>query len=187
MKAAAAGPLRARNKRSILTLSFRCYQAFKPPAEGKWHSWLCVFVEWGWEEGSGEHMSSLHTIGARDQRKQKFNFSLLQAAWTLNKRRNSRDCCTDETPELERETERSCTHRLHILHFVPVTQRLLKQTNTVIVFLLNQFYAMLLLLRVVPARQWLRIFPFCIYIFENLVLYWNLLIVWLTLWELMSL
>uniref|UniRef100_A0A8C2ZKP6 Hepatic sodium/bile acid cotransporter n=1 Tax=Cyclopterus lumpus TaxID=8103 RepID=A0A8C2ZKP6_CYCLU len=29
----------------ILTLSFRCYQAFKPPAEGKWHRWLCVFVE----------------------------------------------------------------------------------------------------------------------------------------------
>lgn len=29
----------------LLTLGFRCYQAFKSPAEGKCHSCPCVFVE----------------------------------------------------------------------------------------------------------------------------------------------
>lgn len=34
----------------FLVLCFRCYQTFKPPAEGKCHSCLCVLVERGWKE-----------------------------------------------------------------------------------------------------------------------------------------
>lgn len=47
----------------LLALCFRCYQTFKSPAEGKCHSCLCVFVEWGWVEGSDEHIErSTHLL-----------------------------------------------------------------------------------------------------------------------------
>lgn len=67
----------------LMCLCFRCYQRFKPPAEGKCHSCLCVFVPWGWEEGSDQHMHSFHTFVAigllnSDVRKSKISpFSFL--------------------------------------------------------------------------------------------------------------
>lgn len=119
----------------LLTLGFRCYQAFKPPAEGKCH---CVCVEWGWEEGWNGHTSTctlsthLQTLifWIETKRKQKSNITLLLQTLTLNKWKwNSHVWVPDDNPVLKREmveelnpTYWGCRvhslspYHLHILH-----------------------------------------------------------------------
>lgn len=62
----------------LLALCFRCYQTFKPPAEGKCHSCLCmcVFVEWGWDKKE-EHKHSAHCMSVLNETKQMSNLALL--------------------------------------------------------------------------------------------------------------